>query len=159
MNYANSRRTYEEISAHTIVSDDEQKYYSAKDYPFQKEIYNIIGACMEVHKTLGWGFLESVYHEALCIELTRRNIPFESNKILHVYYKDVQLEKTFKADIFAYDHLMVELKAVYGSLDTHQSQLLNYLSATKQELGLLVNFGMPSLQYKRYIMTKYHKSN
>lgn len=133
---------------------DVEGVYSSYQYPYQKEMYAIIGACMEVHTILGRGFLESVYHEALCIELERRNIPFEQHKVLHVYYKDVQLKKTFEADIIAYGHIMVELKAILGPTDPHHGQVINYLSATKLELGLIVNFGMPSLQYKRFIVSK-----
>ncbi|MEP6793630.1 MAG: GxxExxY protein [Saprospiraceae bacterium] len=137
-----------------LVADVENKYYSSYEYPFQEEVYKIIGACMEVHKELGKGFLESVYHEALCIELQERNIPFESYKLLNVFYKGTQLKKKFSADIFAYNHIIVELKAVDGSLDDHQAQIINYLSATKLGLGLLINFGTPSLQYRRFIVSK-----
>lgn len=128
--------------------------YSASKYPFQEEMYKIIGACMEVHKVLGKGFLERVYHEALCIELTLRGIPFESDKVLKLYYKDIELKKTYTADIIAYGHIMVELKALEGPLDPHHGQLINYLSATRNELGLLVNFGLPSLQYRRFIVSR-----
>jgi len=159
INYADLISTNDIEINTSRVEDPENKYYSKSDYPFQEEAYQIIGACMEVHKTLGAGFLESVYHEALCIELTLRNIPFESNKILKVYYKDIQLKKTFSADIFAFDHIIVELKAFEGSLDSHQPQVLNYLSATKKALGLLFNFGTPTLQYKRFILSKNIKNN
>jgi len=150
MNYANPDIEYNP----DLLLMDEEGIYSASEYPYQEEMYKIIGACMEVHTVLGRGFLESVYHEALCIELTRRNIPFEQHKVLHVYYKDVQLKKTFEADIIAYGHIMVELKAINGPADPHHGQVTNYLSATKHELGLLVNFGMPSLQYRRFIVSK-----
>jgi len=155
MNYANL--DYQINSDFLLM--DEDGGYSSDRYPFQKEMYAIIGACMEVHTVLGRGFLESVYHEALCIELEKRNIPYERNKVLHVYYKDIQLKKTFEADVVAYGHIIVELKAIEGSLDSHHAQLINYLSATKHELGLLVNFGMPSLQYNRFIVSKNRKQN
>ena len=109
---------------------------------------------MEVHSVLGRGFLERVYHEALCIELTLRGIPFETDKVLKLYYKDIELKKTYTADIIAYGHIMVELKALEGPLDPHHGQLINYLSATRNELGLLVNFGLPSLQFRRFIVTQ-----
>jgi len=158
VNYADLILTYEEIASQNyVVADEEERYYSAKEYPYQEEMYKIIGACMEVHKELGYGFLESVYQEALCIELTRREIPFEADKLLFVYYKDVKLKKTFKADIYAYGYIIVELKAVMGSLDLHSPQVINYLTTTKHELGVLVNFGMPSLQWKRYIVSKNRK--
>lgn len=133
---------------------DEEVKYSRFEYPYQEEMYKIIGACMEVHSVLGRGFLERVYHEALCHELTLRGIPFESDKVLHIYYKDIQLKKTYTADIIAYGHILVELKAMEGPLDPHHGQLINYLSATRHELGLMVNFGMPTLQYKRFIVSR-----
>jgi GxxExxY protein len=140
-----------------MVQEPESGYYSNKNYPLREESYKIIGACMEVHKELGKGFVEAVYHEALCEELTRRGIPFESNKVLHVYYKEVKLKKSFTADIYAYDQIIVELKAFEGSLDGHTIQVINYLSATKNGLGLLFNFGTSSLQYRRVIVSKYLK--
>jgi len=155
MNYANLDSPFNP----DFLLLDEDGGYSSDRYPYQKEMYAIIGACMEVHSVLGRGFVESVYHEALCIELEKRNIPFEKNKILFVYYKDVRLKKTFEADIVAYGHIIVELKAIEGSLDAHQGQVINYLFATKHEIGLLVNFGMPSLQYRRFIVSKNRKHN
>lgn len=160
MNYADlSSDNEENIGSAFVIAEQEERYFSKKDFPYQEEMYKIIGACMEVHTIMGYGFLESVYQEALCIELTRRGIPFEADKLLHVYYKDVKLKKTFKADIYAYGHIIVELKAVMGSLDLHSPQVINYLSTTKHVLGLLVNFGMPSLQYRRYIVSKNQKYN
>ena len=154
MNYANSLNTYSSLIDPIILLEDEEgKYYSRSEFPFQEEAYKIIGAFMEVHKVLGRGFLESVYHEALCIELTKREIPFEANKVLNVHYKDIKLKKTFTADIFAYHNIIVELKAIDGSLDPYQGQVINYLSATNLGLGLLFNFGMPSLHYKRVILS------
>ena len=113
MNYANLDQ---DINLSLLLLDEEG-VYTKEDYPYQDEMYKIIGACMEVHTVLGHGFLESVYHEALCIELEKRNIPFEQHKVLHVFYKDVQLKKTFEADIIAYGHIMVELKAINGAMD------------------------------------------
>jgi GxxExxY protein len=118
---------------------------------FKEEGYQIIGACMEVQKQLGCGFLEPVYHEALMIEFTQRNIPFESEKKLNIYYKEHLLEKFYRADFVCYDKIIVELKAANGLLPEHESQLLNYLAATKLQVGYLINFGTPSLQYKRLI--------
>ena len=155
MNYANSLQVTSKLShIENILCDLEEKYYSDKDYPFQEEIYKIIGACMEVHSELGCGFLESVYQEALCIELAKRGIPFEADKLLNVFYKGTKLKKTFKSDIYAYGHIVVELKAVNTGLEVHGPQVINYLCATKHAIGVLVNFGLPSLQFKRYIVSK-----
>lgn len=135
------------------MDGNEEKYFHKDEYPLQEEAYQIIGACMEVHKVLGKGFVESVYHEALCITLTNRNIPFEANKVLSIEYKDAKLKKTFIVDIFAFNQIIVELKAIEGSMDGQCSQIMNYLSASKLGLGLLINFGTPSLQYKRIVLS------
>src|SRR5688500_18511327 len=107
---------------YSIVEDSEVNYYPTDQYPFHEESYQLIGAAMEVHKTLGKSFIESIYHEALCIELTDRKIPFESNKVLNVYYKGVKLKKSFDVDILAYGKIIVELKAIDGPLDPHYTQ-------------------------------------
>jgi GxxExxY protein len=118
---------------------------------YKDESYKIIGACFEVHKELGNGFLEAVYHEALEIELKMQQIPFERNKILTIYYKGIKLEKKYVADFVCYDKIIIELKALSQLASDHESQVLNYLKATDYKLGLLVNFGEPSLKYKRLV--------
>lgn len=116
--------------------------------------YHIIGAAMEVHKELGCGFLESVYQEALAMELTDRHIPFEREKQLDIYYKGVLLDKKFYADFICYDDIILEIKAVSELSPVHRAQLLNYLKATKKRLGILINFGETSLRYERYANTR-----
>ncbi len=120
---------------------------------YKEEVFKIIGACMEVHKELGSGFLEAVYHEALMIELNKKNIPFETNVRLKVNYKNQVLQKVYYADIICYDKIIVELKAMDGLVPEHYAQVINYLKATGYQLGLLINFGTKSLQYKRLIYT------
>ena len=121
------------------------------DLIYKEESYKIIGACMEVHKTLGCGFLESVYQEALAIEFRHQGIPFEQEKVLSIVYKDVELEKKYIADFVCYGKIVLETKAVKELCDNHRAQIINYLKATKMKLGLLVNFGEPSLKYERFI--------
>jgi len=116
---------------------------------YKEEVFKIIGACMEVHKELGSGFLEAVYHEALMIELNKKNIPFETNVRLKVNYKNQVLQKVYYADIICYDKIIVELKAMDGLVPEHYAQVINYLKATGYQLGLLINFGTKSLQYKK----------
>ena len=106
---------------------------------------------MEVHKTLGCGFLEPVYQEALTYEFKRQNIPFQKEQILTIMYKDIELEKKYVADFVCFDKIIVELKAVTQLISEHESQVLNYLKATGYRLGILVNFGEKSLKYKRLI--------
>ena len=121
---------------------------------FKEEAYKIIGACMEVHKEFGSGFLEAVYHEALIHELNRQKIPFETNVKLRVSYKGKLLNKVYFADIICYNKIIIEIKAMDGLVSEHEAQVINYLKATDYKLGLLVNFGTKSLQYKRLIYTK-----
>ena len=115
------------------------------------EVYNIIGAAMEVHKILGCGFLEAVYQEALELEFQYRKIPYEREVQLDIYYKEQLLKKHYQADFICYDDIIVELKALSALTSEHESQLLNYLKATGSKVGLLINFGNKSLEYKRMV--------
>ena len=119
---------------------------------YKDESYKIIGACMEVHTTLGCGFLEPVYQEALEIELGKRKIPFVREEILNIFYKDILLKKEYVADFICYDKIIVEAKAINQLQSEHIAQILNYLKITEFKLGLLVNFGTTSLQYKRVVL-------
>ncbi|MEA1874448.1 MAG: GxxExxY protein [Bacteroidota bacterium] len=123
----------------------------AKPFYNKKETYNIIGAAMEVHSKLGHGYLEAVYQEAMEIELTSRNIPYVREKRIEIYYKNIKLKKEYIADFICYEDIIVELKALSEFTGAHQSQLLNYLTATKKKIGLLINFGAESLEYKRMV--------
>ena len=116
--------------------------------------YAVIGAAMEVHQQLGCGFLEAVYHEALAIELTLRNIPFHREVQLPVFYKGAQLQVAYRPDFLCMDRLIVELKAVDKLGGTDEAQVLNYLKATGRDVGLLLNFGTRSLEYKRFVFSK-----
>jgi len=118
---------------------------------YKEECFLIIGACMEIHKTLGCGFLEPVYQEALTYEFTQQNIPFQREKVLTITYKNIELERKYVADFVCFDKIIIELKALSQLVSEHESQVLNYLKATGYRLGLLVNFGEKSLRYKRLI--------
>ena len=118
---------------------------------YKDEVYEIVGAAMEVHKELGCGFLEAVYQEAFEIELKGRNIPFESQKQLAIYYKGKLLEKEYYADVVCYDKIIVELKALDKLTSKEESQILNYLKASGLKVGILINFGAASLDWKRFV--------
>ena len=107
---------------------------------YKKECYNIYGCIYAVNKKLGAGFLESIYQEALEIELRRGNIPFISQQELEIFYDGIPLTKKFIADIVCYGKIIIEVKAVSKINDQHKAQLTNYLSATGYRLGLIVNF-------------------
>lgn len=123
-----------------------------EEYIYKEECFRIIGCAMEVHKQLGNGFLEAVYQEALHYEFLKSSIPFQELKPLEIHYKDIVLEKLYIADFICYDDIIIELKVAKNICDEHYSQVLNYLNATKLKLGLLINFGAKSLQYKRIIL-------
>ncbi len=107
----------------------------------KEEVYAIVGAAMDVYNELGAGFLEQVYQEAFEIELSLRNIPFEAQKELPIYYKEHRLKKSYFADFVDYDKIVVEIKALDRLTSKEESQLLHYLKATGFEVGLLINFG------------------
>jgi GxxExxY protein len=117
------------------------------------QTHAVIGAAMEVHRHLGPGFLEVVYQKAIAIEFAARSIPFVREADLPVYYKDRRLDCCYRADFVCYGGVLVELKALQTITGTEEAQLLNYLKATDLERGLIVNFGRPSLQFKRLVLS------
>lgn len=122
---------------------------------YEKETYDILGACFQVYKEMGCGFLEPVYQECLKIEFEYRKIPFRSQPELKLTYRNRELEQKYKPDFICYDKIIVELKAVSKLIDEHRAQVLNYLNATGFKLGLLVNFGhYPKVEHERLILTK-----
>jgi GxxExxY protein len=125
------------------------------DLLYKDEVYSIVGAAIEVHRELGNGFLESVYEEALKLEMRSRGIPFHSQVRLPVYYKGQLLEKEFIADIIVFDKIILELKCIKRLSGVEEAQIINYLKATGLQLGLLINFGSISrLEWKRYVRTQ-----
>ncbi len=120
---------------------------------YKEESYKIMGACFEVYKEMGCGFLESVYQECLMMEFQEQKIPFLAQSELKLFYKKQLLKQTYKPDFICYNSIVVELKAVSELAEEHKSQLFNYLHATKLRLGLLVNFGhYPKLEYERIVI-------
>ena len=122
-----------------------------KEYPYKEETYKIIGCAMEVHSELGSGFLEAVYQEALSIVFNEKQLPFEQEKLLKILFRGKILKKKYSADFYCYDKIIVELKASNKLNNNDLSQVLNYLKATNQKIGLLINFGAERLEYKRVI--------
>lgn len=119
---------------------------------FKDEAYKIMGACFEVYKEKGNGFLEPVYQECLELELAMQNVPFAAQAELQLKYKGTVLTQTYKPDFICFDKIIVEIKAVSKLNDQHRSQLHNYLKATNLRLGLLVSFGHhPQVEWERIV--------
>lgn len=126
--------------------------YSEDKYPLQKESYEIIGICMEIHRILGKGLLEIVYKDAMEHEFNLRKIPYDREKKYEVEYKGIVLSHYFFADFVVFDKIILEVKAQKGIVEEHISWVLNYLAISKCQLGLIVNFGENSLVTKRVIL-------
>ena len=121
------------------------------EFYHKQETYEIRGAAMKVHSALGCGFLEKVYQHALEIEFKKRGIPYEREKHLPIFYEGEQLECDYIADFVCYGKVIVELKAVKELDDVHRAQVFNYLKATGNRVGLLINFGEESLVCERIV--------
>lgn len=121
------------------------------------QTYAIIGAAMEIHNQLGHGFLEAVYQDAAVIEFPLQNIPFEREVVLPIKYKNTVLPTRYRADFVCFSDIIVEFKAISQLTSVEEAQTLNYLKATGFRRALLINFGAPSLQYKRLVWG--HKSS
>ena len=119
---------------------------------YKEESYRIMGACFEVYREMGCGFVEPVYQECTEKEFRNQAIPFVSQSELHLQYKGETLSQKYKPDFICFDSMIVEIKAVKALTDEHRAQVHNYLKATGLRLGILVNFGhFPKLEYERII--------
>ena len=119
-------------------------------YKYSDLTAKIIGAAMEVHKFLGNGFQEVIYQRALAIELGEKELSFVREQEMQIEYKGVDIG-TRRVDFFVEDKIMVEIKAVIKLEDVHLAQAINYLEAYNLEIGLLINFGSKSMEFKRLI--------
>ena len=120
----------------------------APDYPESELTYKIIGCAMEVHNVLGNGFQEVIYQRALAIEMTRHGLLFTREQAMQIFFKGHQIG-TRCVDFFVENRVMVEIKAVIRLEDVHLAQAINYLEAYGIGVGLLINFGAKSLEFKR----------
>ena len=121
---------------------------------YKDEVFKLVGLCIEVHRELGKGQDEVLYKDALVVELRRAQIPFTRELKYQVAYKGVILPHHYYADFVVSDKIVFEAKAVERLIDAHVKQLLNYFAISKLELGLLVNFGSDSLEWKRVIRSQ-----
>lgn len=124
-------------------------------YKFSEETSNIIACALEVHKILGNGFQEVIYQRALSIEMNLRGIKHIREMDMEIFYKTEKIG-TRRVDFLVGDKISVEIKAVIQLEDVHLAQAINYLEAYNLEVGLLINFGAKSLEFKRVMNKKYH---
>ena len=119
----------------------------------EKETYDILGACFEVYKNKGCGFLEAVYQECLEIEFSLRGLPANALVPLALTHKRLTLKKSYEAAFICFGTVLIELKAVFKLTDEHRAQVQNYLNATGLRVGLLVNFGhFPMVEHERFAL-------
>ena len=119
------------------------------DIVYQEESFSITGACFEVYREKGHGFLEAVFQECLSMEFELRGIPYVGQPTLRLSYKGRILKQVYQPDFVCYDKIIIELKAVKAIMDEHRAQTINYLKATGLKIGLLINFGKPKIEIKR----------
>ena len=113
----------------------------------------VIGAAIEIHRSLGPGLLEAVYEECLARELTLRNIPYERQKPIPLVYKELKLECGYRLDFLVNRSVVVEIKSIEAIAPIHESVMLTYLRLSGSPLGLLINFNVPVLKdgIRRYV--------
>lgn len=119
---------------------------------YKEEVYNIVGICMEVYNILGYGFLEVVYKDAMEIEFVENKMEHQRESVIPVIYKGRKLNRIFYSDFTLYNKIIVEVKTIAeGITDDALAQTLNYLKASGNKIGLIINFGKRKLEYKRVI--------
>ena len=118
----------------------------------KEECFKIIGICMEVHKILGKGHSEIIYGDALEYEFKKNEISYSREVKFNISYKDILLPHHYYSDFVVFEEIILEIKAIKELSNSEIKQTLNYLAASKNKLGLLVNFGEDSLKYKRVIL-------
>ncbi len=121
---------------------------------YKEEVFQLVGFCMEIHRELGRGQDEVIYKDALVVELQRANLQFSRERKFEVTYKGVVLPHSYSADFVVWDKILFEAKACERLTDAHVKQVMNYLAVSKLQLGLLVNFGGNSLEWKRVVLTR-----
>lgn len=140
-----------------MESDKSKKSVVQTQYKYSELTSKIIGCAMTVHKALGNGFQEVIYQRALAIEFTDNGITFSREHEMPIYYKQQQIG-TRRVDFLVEDVVSVELKAITKLEEVHLAQAINYLEAYDLEIGLLINFGSKSLEFKRLINSKFNQS-
>lgn len=134
-----------------ITQTTQMKKRATKGFLYKELTYRIIGMAMKVHKELGPGFLEAVYEEAFTIELRSQRVPFRNQVPFDIYYGDHKLRKKYRADFVIDDKILVEVKKIGRLTKIDEMQVINYLRAADLKVGLVLNFGGSSLQWRRIV--------
>ena len=121
-------------------------------FPLKTETNMIINAAIDVHRHLGCGFFEIVYKDALCIELGRRGYHYEREKYYPIYYKSILLPHSFYADFIIFDSVILEVKSKSAIANEDLAQAMNHWKCSSCKVGLILNFGKPTLEIKRVIL-------
>jgi GxxExxY protein len=121
---------------------------------YKAEVFKLIGFCMEIHREFGKGHNEVIYKDALTVELQQAGVPFSREQKYEINYKGVRLPHFYFSDFVIFEKILFEAKAVEQLTEAHIKQVLNYLAISKLELGLLVNFGGDSLEWKRVVLSQ-----
>ena len=135
---------------HRLAEDERAPAFEPASYPHEALTRQIIGAAYEVHRQLGYGYLERVYENALAVELKSRDVPVEQQAKINVHYKDA-LVGVYIADLLVDNVVVCEIKTGESIASAHQAQLLNYLKATGLKVGLILNFGPKRVVIKRMV--------
>ena len=123
------------------------------NHPFSKEGYDLMAAAFAVHDEVGGGLLEEIYQECFELELGDRGIPFKSKQELAVFFKGRELRKRYIPDLYVFDGMVAELKAVSALAPEHEAQLINYMRLAKKPVGYLINFGpIKGVEWKRFVI-------
>lgn len=131
----------------------------SEDYLLKEETFRIIGICMEVHRELGHGFLENVYKDAIELELIDQGIPYSREEEYTIRYKDKILRHKYRSDFTIYSNVILEVKAQEGGLiKASMKQTINYLKVSGCKVGLAINFGRTSLEYRRVVLSAHQSA-
>lgn len=136
----------------SLMNDEPKQTVMNDEHILYRDLsYTIVGLAMEVHRKLGYGFLESVYENALMILLERKGIEAKQQFPINVYFENTVVGE-YKADILVEGKIILELKSIEKITDAHRAQALNYLKATKLRLALILNFAKEKLEFERLIL-------
>lgn len=140
--------------SNTYFNTKKGSYREADAKSFDDLSKDIVDAAFKIHQYYGAGLLESIYEDALCVELNKRNIEFKKQKLFKVYYESVELSSVFKADLVVENQIILELKSVEKITNAHKAQILSYLNISGIETGFIINFGDPYFKrgIERFVM-------